>query len=71
MLQCLYCAAMNQIVERVLSSTNHAVGLDTRERLRNYISLLASTGKTSRQLEQLGKAYLKEILEPDRRYSGW
>ena len=41
-----------------------------REKVRNYISLLASTGKTNRQLERFGKAYLKQILEPDPRYSG-
>jgi hypothetical protein len=38
--------------------------------MSNYISLLASTGKTDEQLLQLGKAYLKEIQNPDPRYSG-
>ena len=61
---------MNDIVERVLSSAGHSVGSETREKVRNYIGLLASTGKTDRQLERFGKAYLKQILEPDRRYSG-
>ena len=61
---------MNDVVERVLSSAGQSVGLETREKVRNYISLLASTGKTRRQLERFGKAYLKLILEPDQRYSG-
>jgi hypothetical protein len=32
--------------------------------------MLASTGKNGRQLERFGKAYLREILKPDPRYSG-
>ncbi len=61
---------MNDIVERILSSVDPSVGLEAREKVRNYISLLASTGQTGRQLEQFGKAYLQEILAPDPRYSG-
>jgi hypothetical protein len=61
---------MNDVVERVLISVGQSVGSETREKVRNYISLLASTGKTRRQLECFGKAYLKHILEPDQRYSG-
>jgi hypothetical protein len=61
---------MNDIVERVLSSADLSVGLEAREKVRNYISLLASTGKTSRQLELFGRAYLQEILQPDPRYTG-
>jgi hypothetical protein len=61
---------MNELVERVLRSADPSVGLEAREKVRNYISLLASTGKTHTQLERLGKAYLKEILKPDPRYSG-
>jgi hypothetical protein len=61
---------MSDIVEKVLSSAGQAVSFEAREKVRNYIGLLASTGKTSRQLERFGKAYLKEILEPDPRYSG-
>ena len=61
---------MNDIVEKVLSSADHSVGLEAREKVRNYICLLATTGKTNRELERFGKAYLKQILEPDHRYSG-
>jgi hypothetical protein len=61
---------MNDIVEKVLSSADHSADLEAREKVRNYINLLASTGKTNRQLERFGKAYLKQILEPDHRYSG-
>jgi hypothetical protein len=60
---------MNDVVERVLSSAG-PVGFEAREKVRNYISLLASTGKTGHQLEHFGRAYLKEILQPDPRYSG-
>jgi len=59
---------MNDIVEKVLA--DHPLGPEAREKVSNYIVLLASTGKTARQLERLGKAYLREILEPDPRYSG-
>ncbi|KJC53654.1 hypothetical protein UP10_41970 [Bradyrhizobium sp. LTSPM299] len=61
---------MNDIVERVLSSASHPVGAEARERVAQYIVLLASTGKTSRDLERFGKAYLREIMKPDPRYSG-
>jgi hypothetical protein len=71
MLHCSYCSAMNEIIERILSSADPSVGPEAQEKVRNYISLLASTGKSSRQLEHLGRAYLNEILKPDPRYSGW
>ena len=61
---------MNEIVERVLSSTALAGHPDARDKVKHYIGLLASTGKSPGQLEAYGKAYLKEILEPDSRYSG-
>jgi hypothetical protein len=61
---------MNDIVDRVLSSSDLPVGFEAREKVSNYIGLLASTGKTERQLVRYGKAYLREILKPDRRYSG-
>jgi hypothetical protein len=61
---------MNEIVERVLSAADPSLGFEAREKVRNYISLLASTGKTTLQLEQFGRAYLQEILKPDPRYTG-
>lgn len=61
---------MNHIVERVLNSADQSVGAEAREKVANYIVLLASTGKTGRELERFGKAYLREILKPDPRYSG-
>ena len=60
---------MNDIVEKVLSSVGQDVS-DAREKLRKYLSLLASAGKTDEELLDFGTAYLKEILEPDARYSG-
>ena len=71
MLHCRYCGAhMSDIVDRILSSSDFPVGFEMREKVRNYIGLLASTGKTDRQLVRFGKAYLMEILKPDPRYSG-
>jgi len=61
---------MKNIVERVLHSCDQEVARDVRGKISNYIGLLASTGKTDEQLVALGVAYLKELLEPDPRYSG-
>jgi hypothetical protein len=60
---------MNDTVERILRSVGNDVS-GSREKVRNYLGLLASTGKTDEQLFSLGVAYLKEIAEPDSRYSG-
>jgi hypothetical protein len=60
---------MNDIVERVLASHGGDVSTE-REKVRHYLSLLASAGKTDEELFVIGKAYLKEVLEPDPRYSG-
>ena len=60
---------MNDIVEKVLSSHGEHVN-GARERVRHYLDLIASTGKTEQQLLAFGRAYLKEISQPDPRYSG-
>jgi hypothetical protein len=62
-------AHMNDIVEKVLSSYGKDMS-DAREKLRNYLDLLASAGKTDEQLLAFGIAYVQEILEPNPRYSG-
>jgi hypothetical protein len=62
--------ALKDIVDSVLSSYGYEVSGPTQEKLLNYIRLLASTGKTDEQLLTFGTAYLKEILEPDPRYTG-
>ncbi len=64
-------ANMNEIVDKVLRSADPSVGFEAREKVKNYIGLLASAGKSASELEAYGKAYLKEILKPDSRYSGW
>lgn len=61
---------MNDVVDRILRSSSHEVAVVTRQKVANYIDLLASTGKTKRQLMRYGSAYLKEIIQPDSRYSG-
>jgi hypothetical protein len=71
MLHCALCGDyMKDIVERVLHSCDREVARSARGKISNYIGLLASTGKTDEQLVALGAAYLKELLEPDARYSG-
>ena len=71
MLHCRYRSAlMIDLVDKVLSSANRPVGADAREKVINYVSMLQSTGKSRKDLERYARAYLKEILEPDRRYSG-
>lgn len=62
--------ALKNIVDSVVSSFGYEVSAPTREKLLNYVRLLASTGKTEEQLLTFGTAYLKEILEPDPRYTG-
>ena len=42
----------------------------SREKVARYIETLASTGKTPTQLTAYGLAYLKELHNPDRRYTG-
>jgi|HubBroStandDraft_2_1064218.scaffolds.fasta_scaffold3259780_1 hypothetical protein len=59
---------MNEILDRILSDRPAAV--ETRERVRNYIGLLASAGITNHQLIRYGKAYLQEMFKPDSRYTG-
>jgi hypothetical protein len=62
--------ALDNIVNNVVSSYGGEVSDLTQEKLLNYVRLLASTGKTDEQLLAFGTAYLREILEPDPRYSG-
>jgi predicted HTH transcriptional regulator len=42
----------------------------SREKVSRYIETLASTGKNSGQLTEYGLAYLKELHNPDPRYTG-
>jgi hypothetical protein len=67
---CICGVALDSIVDSVVNSYGSEVSGLTQERLSNYIRLLASTGKTDEQLLAFGAAYLREILEPDLRYSG-
>ena len=60
----------DDIVDRVVSSSGCVVGMPIHDRLLKYLRLLASAGKSEEQLVTLGTAYLKETLDPDRRYSG-
>jgi hypothetical protein len=60
----------------VLTSIVRAYGrdLDVRsgDKIREYLRTLASAGKRDeRELAEYGLAYLKEMENPDTRYSGW
>jgi hypothetical protein len=61
---------MNNIADAVLRSLGCDANELTHRKVRHYIDPLASTGKSEEQLIFLGRAYLKEILNPDARYSG-
>jgi hypothetical protein len=61
---------MNDIVDTILQALDRDIGETAHAKVRNYINLLASTGKTDEQLVALGRAYLDEILNPNPRYSG-
>jgi hypothetical protein len=61
---------MSDIVDDVVRSYGRDLGDAVVRKVRNYISLLASTGKSEQELFALGQAYLDEALKPDRRYSG-
>jgi len=78
MLHCVNCVVasafsgvgLQNIVDSVVRSYGAEVSEPAQEKLLNYMRLLASTGMTNQQLLMLGRAYLKEILEPDPRYTG-
>jgi hypothetical protein len=61
--------AIDDIVDEALRSQNEPRS-DVRPRLKNYLIMLASTGKTEGELKACASAYLREIREPDSRYSG-
>ena len=61
--------AIDDIVEEALCSQNER-RRGVRPRLKNYLSMRASTGKTEGELRACAKAYLTEFREPDSRYSG-
>jgi hypothetical protein len=61
---------MSDIAEVVIRAYGRDLGEPAIGKVRNYIALLASTGKSDEQLLTLGRAYLDEVLDPDTRYSG-
>ena len=58
------------IVDRVVRAYGAEVSGPTQEKLFNYIRLLASTGIPNKKLLMFGRAYLREILKPNPRYTG-
>jgi hypothetical protein len=63
-------AYMNDVVGAILQSLDRDIDEIAHGKLRNYIGLMSSTGKTAEQLVVLGRAYLEESFNPDPRYSG-
>jgi hypothetical protein len=61
---------LQNIVDTVVRSYGAEVSRPTQEKLINYIQLLASTGIPDEKLLMFGRAYLREILKPDPRYTG-
>jgi hypothetical protein len=61
---------LQNIVDRVVRSYGAEVTGPTQEKLFNYIQLLASTGIPDEKLLAFGRAYLREILKPNPRYTG-
>jgi hypothetical protein len=61
---------LQNIVDRVVRSFGAEVSGPTQEKLFNYIRLLASTGIPDEKLLMFGRAYLREILKPNPRYTG-
>jgi hypothetical protein len=66
----IFGVGLRDIVDRVVSSYGAEVSGPTREKLINYMQLLASAGITDKKLLMFGRAYLREILKPNRRYTG-
>ena len=72
-LRCVYVffgVGLENIVDSVVRSYGAEVSGPTQEKLFNYIRLLASTGVSDKKLLTFGRAYLREILEPNPRYTG-
>jgi hypothetical protein len=66
---------MSEIVDKILETYGGELDSDvletSRQKVSRYIETLASTGKQDpRQLTAYGLAYLKELQNPDRRYTG-
>ena len=72
-LRCVYVffgVGLENIVDSVVRSYGAEVSGPTQEKLFNYIRLLASRGVSDEKLLTFGRAYLREILEPNPRYTG-
>ena len=61
---------LQNIVDSVVRSYGTEVSEPAQEKLFNYLRLLASTGITDEKLLTFGRAYLRELLKPDPRYTG-
>jgi hypothetical protein len=61
---------LQNIVDRVVKAYGAEVSGPTQEKLFNYVRLLASTGVPNEKLLMFGRAYLREILKPNPRYTG-
>ena len=60
---------LDDLVQAILKSHDQDL-MSTRKKLTNYLRLLLSTDMNDKQLVVFGRAYVKELREPDSRYSG-
>jgi hypothetical protein len=79
MVHCGYCGArrglMDELVDGIMQTLGQELHPDvleaSRTKVARYIETLASTGKRDpKQLTIYGRAYLRELQEPNPRYSG-
>jgi hypothetical protein len=63
---------MTDILSAILRAYGRSLDVEAIEKTQRYLQTLASVGKQDRrELLEYGLAYLQELDNPDRRYSGW
>ena len=74
MLHCRYCSAsvpVGEIVESILKTYGRDVDADSRAKIIRYLETLTTAGnRDQQQLTTYGVAYLEQLHNPDRRYTG-
>ena len=61
---------VDHAVKKIMKAEDMGTDTAARQKLANYLDLLMSADTTDQQLLIFGTAYLNEIREPNRRYSG-
>jgi len=60
---------MTELVDSILKAYAHELDAETLAKISRYLEILSSTGKKD-DLAAYGLAYLEQLRNPDRRYSG-